>query len=106
MFNILKKIFAAKDHSELNEALKIGAFLVDVRSESEFKNGTATGALNIPLDKIQIHIATLKNKKHIIVFCRSGNRSKLAKLVLKKNGIVNVTNGGTLQNIQQLTTKQ
>lgn len=103
MFNILKKLFASTDNTKLSEILKSDAFLVDVRSESEFKNGSAKGAVNIPLDKIQNHLATLKNKKHIIVFCRSGNRSKLAQLVLKKNGIINVTNGGTLQNIQQLT---
>jgi len=35
------------------------------------------------------------------VFCRSGNRSGQAKMILEQNGIKNVVNGGTWQNVSQ-----
>ena len=42
-----------------------------------------------------------KDKKNIIVFCRSGNRSSMAKNLLEQNGIKNVVNGGTWENVKQ-----
>jgi rhodanese-related sulfurtransferase len=33
-------------------------------------------------------------KRAIVVYCRSGHRSGLAKGILEKNGFVDVTNGG------------
>jgi rhodanese-related sulfurtransferase len=41
------------------------------------------------------------NKKNIVVFCRSGNRSGQAKVILENNGIKNVTNGGTWQDVNK-----
>jgi rhodanese-related sulfurtransferase len=40
-----------------------------------------------------------KGKDKIVVFCRSGNRSSHAKHTLEKNGIKNVFNGGSWQNV-------
>ncbi|MEQ1554378.1 MAG: rhodanese-like domain-containing protein [Ferruginibacter sp.] len=92
--------------SNNNEAVKLamdnGAFLVDVRGQFEFEAGSAKGAVNIPLDKIPSQIAKFKNKKSIVVFCRSGNRSAQAKIILAQNGITNVTNGGTWHNVASL----
>lgn len=77
------------------------AFLVAVRTPQEFAEGSAKGAVNIPLDKVQSQLAKFQNKKHIIVFCRSGNRSGQAKSFLEKNRYTNVTNGGSWQNVNQ-----
>ena len=46
-------------------------------------------------------LAKFKNKKNIIVFCRSGNRSSMAKSILEQNGFTNVVNGGTWNNVNQ-----
>ncbi|MBK7689927.1 MAG: rhodanese-like domain-containing protein [Bacteroidetes bacterium] len=89
-------------NEELANHVKGGAMLVDVRSQGEFASGSAKGAINIPLDVIQGQIATFKNKKHIVVFCRSGNRSGQAKAILNQNGITNVSNGGTWQDVLRL----
>jgi len=51
------------------------------------------------VDFILKNISKFKDKKNIIVFCRSGNRSGMAKSVLEQNGIKNVTNGGTWQDV-------
>tara|TARA_B100000508_G_scaffold141095_1_gene146780 strand:- start:59257 stop:59571 length:315 start_codon:yes stop_codon:yes gene_type:complete len=87
---------------ELKKIVNDNAFLVDVRSPGEFSSGSAKGAVNIPLDKINGNIDKFKGKENIVVFCRSGNRSGQAKSILEQNGIRNVTNGGTFQQVDNL----
>ncbi len=101
IFSFVKDLFAQTDNKSLAELIKKGAFLVDVRTPEEFKEGSVKGATNIPLDQVQNELAKFKGKENIIVFCRSGNRSGQAKSILNKNGFNNVTNGGTWQNVSQ-----
>ncbi len=102
MFGILKNMFAPAGNEQLKEAIKQGAFLVDVRTPAEFSAGSVKGAVNIPLDKILSQLASFKNKKHIVVFCRSGSRSSQAKSALERSGLQNIINGGAWQHIKQL----
>lgn len=87
---------------ELGKLINEGAFLVDVRSPGEFSGGSAKGAVNIPLDQVTQQMDKFKNKDHIVVFCRSGNRSGQAQSILEQNGINNVTNGGTVDAVSNL----
>lgn len=103
MLGAFKNVFAQTDNSQLKEAVKNGAFLVDVRTPAEFSTGSVKGAVNIPLDKIPSQLSLFKNKKSIVVFCRSGSRSGQAKSILEQNGFKNVINGGTWQNVNELT---
>jgi rhodanese-related sulfurtransferase len=98
MFGFLKNLFGGED---ITEKLKEGAFLVDVRSPQEFDAGHVKGSVNIPLDRVANSLEKFKNKKNIIVFCRSGNRSSQAKSILEKNGFTNVANGGTWQSVNE-----
>jgi phage shock protein E len=93
---------AGNNNDALQLAIDNGAFLVDVRGEDEFVSGSVNGAVNIPLDKIQSQLSKFKNKKDVIVFCRSGNRSGMAKTILEQNGITNVINGGSWNNVASL----
>ncbi|MBK8700281.1 MAG: rhodanese-like domain-containing protein [Saprospiraceae bacterium] len=102
MFNFLKNIFSGGSESvDLASIISEGAFLVDVRNPAEFKEGHIKGSVNIPLDAIGGQLAKFKNKGNIVVFCRSGNRSSMAKSILEGNGIQNVINGGSWQNVNQ-----
>lgn len=101
MFGIFKSIFGTTDNSQLSDAIKDGAFLVDVRTPGEFSQGSVKGAVNIPLDKVETQLNKFKDKRHIVVFCRSGSRSSQAKRILEKNGFRNVINGGTWQQVKQ-----
>ena len=105
MFGLFKNLFGQQDNSQLKEVLADNAFLVDVRTPSEFASGSVKGAVNIPLDKVSGQLPKFKNKKHIVVFCRSGNRSGQAKSILEKNGFNNVVNGGTWNNVQKVITE-
>lgn len=93
--NILNQFFSNTENSNLQKLISEGAFLVDVRTPEEFIGGNVKGSVNIPLDIISFKLEKFKDKKNIVVFCRSGNRSGQAKIILEHNGIANVTNGGT-----------
>ena len=86
----------------MENLIKEGAFLVDVRSAEEFAEGHVINSVNIPVNQIQNQLAKFKGKKQIIVFCRSGMRSNQAKATLERNGFTNVTNGGTWQSINNI----
>lgn len=96
---LLSSLFGSSDNTALIESLKKGAFLVDVRTPSEFSGGSVKGAVNIPLDQISSQMSKFKGKENIVVFCRSGARSGQAKSILNNNGFNNVVNGGTWQNV-------
>ena len=95
-------LFGKTDNSQLTEVIKDGAFLVDVRTPAEFSAGSVKGAVNIPLDKVPSQLSKFKNKKSIVVFCRSGNRSSQARSILEQNGFQNVINGGTWENVNSV----
>ena len=77
------------------------AFLVDVRSEKEFDQGSALNAVNIPVDKIEKELDQFKGKSNIILFCRAGRREEAARKLLEKHHIKAI-NGGTYQQVKIL----
>lgn len=102
MFQILKNLFGSTDSSALVKALEEGAQLVDVRSSAEFASGSVKGAINIPLDSLLKNAGKLKGKKGIVVFCKSGGRSAMAKSMLESKGFSNVVNGGSWTNVAKI----
>lgn len=79
------------DDEELKKArvaLENGAILVDVRTDKEFRQGHAKGAVNIPIDSIMKGDFKLSKAKELIVYCRTGSRSKAVARVLRYNGWV------------------
>jgi phage shock protein E len=90
----------------LKQKLSENPFLVDVRTPEEFAAGSVKGAVNIPLDKVQERISEFKDKKNIVTFCRSGQRSAKAIAILNENGISDVTNGTSAENIKKTQAKK
>jgi rhodanese-related sulfurtransferase len=76
------------------------AVMLDVREDSEFKDGHIIDALHIPLGKLPERMNELEKyrEKSIIVSCRSGHRSSSACARLRKNGFATVYNlkGGVM----------
>ena len=69
--------------------------VVDVRTPEEFQDGAYPGAINIPLDEMQLRINELDSKsREITLYCASGARSAYAQRVLMQIGYTNVKNGG------------
>lgn len=77
------------------------ATLVDVREAYEFKAGHAPGAIHIPLNEIFQRLQEFQAMSApIVVYCRSGNRSEHARLVLQAKGLKSVFNGGGLDDVR------
>ena len=76
-----------------------GAILVDVRTMDEFKQKHIVGALHFPVESFQAdsyHFGEFN--RPIVVYCRSGRRSEIAKQILLKAGFKDVYNMGPLEN--------
>ena len=98
--NFFSKLFGSSPGTGLSGIMKEGAILVDVRTPGEFAQRSVKGAVNIPLEMITRKVSTLGGHKHIVVFCRSGNRSNHARKMLEQLGFRNVVDGGTWQDVQ------
>lgn len=72
--------------------LPADAFLVDVRTETEFNAGAIPGAVNIPLDEIRMRLDEFPMNKTIYIYCEAGLRGYLAQRILKQNNFDTVYN--------------
>jgi phage shock protein E len=74
--------------------------VVDVRETGEYAGGHFDGAINIPLGIIPLRLDEFKAMVGpIVVYCRSGNRSGMAQMLLKQAGLTEVYNGGGLHDM-------
>ena len=73
-----------------------GYIILDVRTPEEFADKHIPGAINIPNETISTEeIPELPNKDQLIlVYCRSGNRSKQASKKLVALGYTNIVEFG------------
>ena len=73
-----------------------GYILLDVRTPEEFAEKHIPGAINIPNESIgTAEVPELPDKDQLIlVYCRSGNRSKQASEKLAALGYTNITEFG------------
>ena len=79
----------------IQELLKNGAQVVDVRSVDEFMGGNVSGSINIPLNEVPERIAEFKNiEGPIVLCCLSGGRSGQATGFLQSQGIECFNGGG------------
>ena len=95
MLHYLKELFGfGKNRELLIEAIQKKAYIIDVRSPQEYRDGHIQQAVNIPLELIAKNIDKIKKMdKPIITCCQTGGRSRRAKNILKRNGLVDVYNG-------------
>jgi len=78
-------------HKMLEEEPK-GIILLDVRTEEEYKERHISDVINIPISELESRIGELDKSKKIIVYCRSGGRSRTASETLVLHGFQNVYN--------------
>jgi len=60
--------------------------LLDVRTESEYKNGHFEGALNIPVDSLRGRLGELDKNQEILEYCQVGLRGYVAARILTQKG--------------------
>lgn len=97
-------------YEELQQKLtdKAPIVLLDVRTQEEFNNGHIPGALLLPYDEIDQKAAQLlpEKEKEIIIYCRSGRRSAIAKDSLEALGYTNVKDFGGMNRWQGQVEKE
>lgn len=78
-------------------------YIIDARTEGEWKAGRIKGAILIPYDQIKERIAEVTTNKsaHIALYCRSGRRSGIALKSLQKLGYRNVENLGSFDDARK-----
>lgn len=97
---LLSMLGLGSKSESIQDFVKKGAVIIDVRTTGEFQGGHIKGSKNIPLNTIGNQIDTIKKaNKQVIVCCASGMRSAQAASILKSNGI-EVINGGGWQGLE------
>ena len=91
-----KKI-TSDEAKKMMETQKV--IVVDVRTLEEYNEGHIPNAISVPLETIENEAeAKLKNKDALIlVYCRSGRRSREAALKLIEKGYTNVIDFGGIK---------
>lgn len=80
---------------QITEFTAKNAVIIDVRTYEEFASGHIKNSKNIPLQVIESKINDIKKlNKPVIACCRTGRRSGIAAIILKKNGIEAMNGGG------------
>jgi rhodanese-related sulfurtransferase len=76
-----------------------GAFLLDVREQSEWTQFHIPGATLIPLGELPNRLTEVPKDKEVVVVCRTGHRSAQGRDILLKAGYTKVTSmaGGVTQ---------
>jgi rhodanese-related sulfurtransferase len=89
-----KKIETTKmkphDIKALLDAKSHDVVIVDVRDESEFKEGHIPTAINIPVETFATRSEVLHKEKKIVVYCNTGGRSYNAYRKLMKLAYPNI----------------
>ena len=90
------------DYKKMSEILdRESTVLIDVRTADEFNSFRIKNSINIDYySKVFLDsISLFKDKKNIILYCRSGRRSYYAAKLLQQKGFNNIYNleGGVLQ---------
>jgi phage shock protein E len=68
-----------------------GVFVLDVRTPREFEAGHVPGARNIPVDELAARASEVgPPATPVLVYCRSGHRSGIARETLQRLGFTTV----------------
>ncbi len=77
--------------------------IVDVREPGEFASDHVKGSINVPLGDLLAGAPQLKSidkDTEVIVYCRTGSRSRIAEQALRNQGFTNVVNGINQEHVQ------
>jgi len=76
--------FETPNHREL---VAKGALLLDVRTPAEFCAGHLADAINVPVQELPARLCDVGPiSRPVVVYCRSGGRSAMARALLTRAG--------------------
>jgi len=68
------------------EMVHTGAALLDVRLDSEHRNGCIRDSMNIPLSGLRASLDSLDRNRKYVVYCDTGSRSSAAAFIMGQRG--------------------
>jgi NADPH-dependent 2,4-dienoyl-CoA reductase/sulfur reductase-like enzyme/rhodanese-related sulfurtransferase len=85
---------------EVEELVRNGAYLLDVRTKEEIEMGMVPGSHHIPLDDLRDNLDKLPRDREIIAYCQISLRSYIASRILQQHGfnVKNISGGYKLYN--------
>lgn len=92
--NVSNKDYRVTYVQQIEQLVKEGAYLLDVRTPLEFSTGHFPGAINIEVDELRQRLEEIKVAKDtpIYVNCQVGLRAYIAIRILKANGFTTLYN--------------
>ena len=92
-----------EENINLKDILKnFDTTIIDVRTEQEFMMGNSNRSINIVLDQIPNNVNEIAKMQPVVLCCAAGVRSEQAVNFLKENGLTQVYNGGSWNNVQTM----
>ncbi|MDP2790138.1 MAG: rhodanese-like domain-containing protein [Rectinemataceae bacterium] len=83
--------------NSVEQKIKAGAVVVDVRSVDEYQDEHFPKSLNIPVNELSSRVGEIGPKdKPVVLYCASGSRSAMGTRILKSLGFTDVVNAGGL----------
>lgn len=91
--HVLENEIPSVQWHQIDEIVKAGGYLLDVRTPLEFDLGHIPGSVNLELDELRKNLGKLPSKDTpIYVTCQVGHRGYLAVRILQENGFKEVYN--------------
>ena len=87
-----RDITAAQARQLLSRTPK--AFLLDVRTPDEYRQGHLRGAVLVPLGELERRMGEVPRNRTVLVYCAVGSRSRMAAGLLARKGYGEVYNMG------------
>ncbi|WP_044338633.1 FAD-dependent oxidoreductase [Rossellomorea aquimaris] len=84
--NVVDGELSLVHHYEIDDIIKKGGYLLDVREPEEREFGFIMGSVNIPLGELRERLNELPEHQHIYVNCQVGLRGYLATKILTNHG--------------------
>ncbi len=65
-------------------------YIIDVRTEKEWKEGRYPGAIHIPLNKLYEGVKLYELNSRYLIYCETGRRASMGAELMKQMGFKNV----------------
>lgn len=75
------------DYAGMQEAVKHGAILLDVRSQDDYEDQHLDDSINAPFFSLRMQLKTFNHDKPVVVVCRDGRISEAAAFLLLRHKI-------------------
>ena len=86
---------------QVQEWMRRGAGLLDVRSVTEFQQCAIKGSVSIPINELRERLTQLDPVCPYVIYCRNGVQSEVAAFLLRQRGFEVVVLRGGLESLRR-----